>query len=100
MKKTNHLKRKYIKRKKKNMAIDLRNASTFIETICNNPEHKHNPTHKIQMYGVKYKDHTVEITKDGGAYHARVDNGLPLLDADYHTMIEWVDNEISKKGRR
>lgn len=82
------------------MAISLSNYSTFKEVICNNPDHRH-LSHKLQLYGIKYKNHTVEITKDGNVYNVRIDGkaSLSTLDVDWRTAVEFVENEVQRLNK-
>lgn len=79
------------------MAFNLSNAKFKLEK-CTDPDHNHEG-HWIETAAIKYKGRLVEVTRDGIKHHARVDGGLPILNADINSMIEFVESEVSKQRR-
>jgi len=72
------------------MPFSLQHAK-HVTGKCTNPEHNHvNST--IHMFALVYRGKLVEITLDNG-YNVMIDKGLPQINLDYESMVEYVEGE-------
>jgi hypothetical protein len=46
---------------------------------CDNPYHRHNKPHMLEMYALTFRGHHVSVTIDGNCYSVRIDRN-PLTD--------------------
>lgn len=57
---------------------------------CRNPEHNHSDS--LELFGLEYEGHWIEITIDGSRYSARIDGGNEIHTIDFYTMTEHIDH--------